>query len=70
MLTGDLEQEGERDIIQAYPELRADVLKVGHHGSKGSTSEEWLQHLNPSYALISVGERNRYHHPHQEVLKN
>nr|WP_254505606.1 DNA internalization-related competence protein ComEC/Rec2 [Bacillus altitudinis] len=69
MLTGDLEQEGERDIIQAYPKLRADVLKVGHHGSKGSTSEKWLQRLNPSYALISAGERNRYQHPHQEVLK-
>ncbi|MED1748909.1 DNA internalization-related competence protein ComEC/Rec2 [Bacillus zhangzhouensis] len=69
IFTGDLEQEGERDIIEAYPHLRADVLKVGHHGSKGSTSEEWLQHLRPSYALISAGERNRYQHPHQEVLK-
>lgn len=69
MLTGDLEQEGERDIIEAFPHLRADILKVGHHGSKGSTSEEWLQHLKPSHALISAGERNRYQHPHQEVLK-
>nr|WP_239646629.1 DNA internalization-related competence protein ComEC/Rec2 [Bacillus zhangzhouensis] len=69
IFTGDLEQEGERDIIEVYPHLRADVLKVGHHGSKGSTSEEWLQHLRPSYALISAGERNRYQHPHQEVLK-
>ncbi|QLI46279.1 DNA internalization-related competence protein ComEC/Rec2 [Bacillus pumilus] len=69
LFTGDLEQEGERDIIEAYPHLRADVLKVGHHGSKGSTSEEWLRHLEPSYALISAGERNRYQHPHQEVLK-
>ncbi|MEI4789266.1 DNA internalization-related competence protein ComEC/Rec2 [Bacillus sp. FJAT-53060] len=69
ILTGDLEQEGERDIIKAYPYLHTDVLKVGHHGSKGSTSEEWLQHLMPSYAMISAGERNRYHHPHQEVLK-
>ncbi|MBD3860568.1 DNA internalization-related competence protein ComEC/Rec2 [Bacillus sp. 28A-2] len=69
IFTGDLEQEGERDIIEAYPHLRADVLKVGHHGSKGSTSEEWLQHLRPSYALISSGEGNRYQHPHQEVLK-
>ncbi len=68
IFTGDLEQEGERDIIEVYPHLRADVLKVGHHGSKGSTSEEWLQHLRPSYALISAGERNRYQHPHQEVL--
>ncbi|BBP90862.1 hypothetical protein BsIDN1_44800 [Bacillus safensis] len=69
MLTGDLEQEGERDMIEAFPHLRADILKVGHHGSKGSTSEEWLQHLKPSHALISAGERNRYQHPHQEVLK-
>lgn len=69
IFTGDLEQEGEREIIKAYPQLRADVLKVAHHGSKGSTSEEWLQQLKPSFALISAGERNRYQHPHQEVLK-
>lgn len=69
LFTGDLEHEGERDIIEAYPHLRADVLKVGHHGSKGSTSDEWLQHLKPSHALISAGERNRYQHPHQDVLK-
>lgn len=69
LFTGDLEHEGERDIIEAYPHLRADVLKVGHHGSKGSTSDEWLQHLKPSIALISAGERNRYQHPHQDVLK-
>ncbi|WP_345742737.1 DNA internalization-related competence protein ComEC/Rec2 [Bacillus pumilus] len=69
LFTGDLEHEGERDIIEAYPHLRADVLKVGHHGSKGSTSDEWLRHLEPSHALISAGERNRYQHPHQEVLK-
>ncbi|OLP65517.1 hypothetical protein BACPU_16050 [Bacillus pumilus] len=69
VLTGDLEQEGERDIIDAYPHLRADVLKVGHHGSKGSTSDEWLLHLKPTYALISAGEGNRYQHPHQEVME-
>ncbi|MFS0655240.1 DNA internalization-related competence protein ComEC/Rec2 [Bacillus sp. 179-C3.3 HS] len=69
VLTGDLEQEGERDIVEAYPNLRADVLKVGHHGSKGSTSDEWLQHLKPAYALISAGEGNRYQHPHQEVME-
>ncbi|MFJ5964801.1 DNA internalization-related competence protein ComEC/Rec2 [Bacillus sp. NPDC093026] len=69
ILTGDLEKEGERDIIEAYPHLRADVLKVGHHGSRGSTSDEWLRHIMPSYALISAGEGNRYQHPHREVMK-
>ncbi|MDA1474770.1 DNA internalization-related competence protein ComEC/Rec2 [Bacillus changyiensis] len=69
LLTGDLEKEGERQIIETYPHLKADVLKVGHHGSKGSTGEELVAQIKPKIALISAGENNRYHHPHFEVLK-
>jgi beta-lactamase superfamily II metal-dependent hydrolase len=48
-------------------ELWAQVLKVGHHGSNSSTGPEWVRIVNPSVAVIQVGE-NRYGHPHQEVL--
>jgi len=44
------------------------VLKVGHHGSRSSTSEEWLNAVDPQVGVISAGENNRYGHPHQEVL--
>ena len=45
-----------------------DVLKVGHHGSKGSSSDVFLDQLHPQLALISVGKKNRYQHPHKELL--
>lgn len=48
--------------------VHSDVLKVGHHGSKTSTTEEFLRAVTPSYAIISVGRKNRYGHPYQEVL--
>ncbi|ATH92466.1 competence protein ComE [Bacillus glycinifermentans] len=69
LLTGDLEKQGEREIIEAYPDLKADILKVGHHGSKGSTGEELIKQIGPEIALISAGENNRYGHPHEEVLE-
>ena len=65
---GDLDQAGEEKIIRKYPNLQIDVLKAGHHGSKTSTSEVFMNKIKPSVALISVGERNRYGHPHNEVL--
>ncbi|MCY8959560.1 DNA internalization-related competence protein ComEC/Rec2 [Bacillus atrophaeus] len=68
VLTGDLEKEGEQEIMKAFPDLKADILKAGHHGSKGSTGEEFVRQLKPKAAIISAGENNRYHHPHQEVL--
>jgi competence protein ComEC len=69
LFTGDLEHQGERRILETYKELRADVLKVGHHGSKGSTSDQFLKQLKPKFALISAGENNRYNHPHDEVIE-
>ena len=55
-------------MVTAYPDLRVDVLKAGHHGSKGSSSPEFLEHIKPKLALISAGKNNRYQHPHQETL--
>lgn len=68
LFTGDLEEEGEKELIKAYPELPVDVLKVGHHGSKGSSSAAFLSHIKPKLALISAGKKNRYQHPHGEAL--
>lgn len=69
LLTGDLEMEGEEKLLQEYPNLDIDILKIAHHGSKTSTGENFLHKLTPSIALISVGEQNRFHHPHPDVIK-
>ncbi|MCB5235745.1 MAG: DNA internalization-related competence protein ComEC/Rec2 [Niallia nealsonii] len=69
LFTGDLEKEGEQEVLNNYPNLKdVDVLKVGHHGSKTSSSNEFIERLKPKIAVISVGENNRYHHPSKEVL--
>ncbi|HEL2072445.1 TPA: DNA internalization-related competence protein ComEC/Rec2 [Streptococcus suis] len=67
LFTGDLEQ-GELDLIETYSNLPVDVLKAGHHGSKGSSYPEFLDHIEAKIALVSAGENNRYKHPHQETL--
>ncbi|CYU64238.1 DNA internalization-related competence protein ComEC/Rec2 [Streptococcus suis] len=67
LFTGDLEQ-GELDLIETYPNLPVDVLKAGHHGSKGSSYPEFLDHIEAKIALVSAGENNCYKHPHQETL--
>ncbi len=68
LFTGDLEEEGERKLLSSYPNLKVDVLKVGHHGSKTSSMESLLDQLEPKVALISTGENNRFGHPHGDVL--
>jgi competence protein ComEC len=65
---GDLDQEGETEIIKKYPDLTVQVLKAGHHGSRTSSAEEFLNQIRPKVALISAGEKNRFGHPHEEVL--
>lgn len=69
LFTGDLEKEGEEQLIAMYPTLKVDVLKVGHHGSNTSSHEPFLKQLEPKYGLISCGERNRFKHPRPEVLQ-
>lgn len=68
LLTGDLEKKMENYLVNIDNNLKSDVLKIGHHGSKTSTSEVLLGYVNPDYAIISVGKNNKYGHPNQEVL--
>ncbi|MGG5254986.1 DNA internalization-related competence protein ComEC/Rec2 [Neobacillus sp. SM06] len=66
---GDLDQAGEDSVVERHPKLSIDVLKVGHHGSKTSSSPVFLEHYKPKVALISAGEKNRYGHPHSQVIE-
>ena len=68
IFTGDAEIDSEQEILAHGYDLNAEVLKVGHHGSTSSTSDEFLQAVSPEYAVISVGIDNTYGHPHQETL--
>ncbi len=70
LFTGDAETKSEADMLNRFPasSLKADVLKLGHHGSSTSTSEEWLCAVSPTYAIISCGKDNDYGHPHREIL--
>jgi competence protein ComEC len=69
LFSGDLGKEGEELLIEKYPRVAINVLKVGHHGSKNSTSEKFIRHYTPEYSIISVGEKNGFGHPHNEVLR-
>ena len=60
----------EKDILDKYNISGIDVLKIGHHGSKTSSSKYFINEIKPKYSIISVGENNRYGHPNNEVLKN
>jgi beta-lactamase superfamily II metal-dependent hydrolase len=68
MLTGDAEDAEEEAILASGPDLRSAILKVGHHGSRSSTGEEFLAAVDPQIAVISAGADNQYGHPHPEVL--
>ena len=70
LLLGDTSSIREKDIIDEYDISDIDVLKVGHHGSRTSSSEYFIDEINPKYSLISVGKNNRYGHPNKEVLNN
>jgi len=70
MFTGDAEKKAEQDMLTKFPAsyFRADVLKLGHHGSSTSTSDGWFFAVSPEYAVISCGRNNDYGHPHREIL--
>ena len=70
LFMGDAGVEVEEDLIKKYNLQDIDVLKVGHHGSKTSSSIEFINEINPKYSIISVGKNNRYGHPNKEVLDN
>lgn len=69
LFTGDISQEVERDLYQMYQKLDVDVLKVAHHGSKTSSSDDLFKMMDPKIALISVGKNNFYRHPSYATLK-
>jgi beta-lactamase superfamily II metal-dependent hydrolase len=68
LFTGDASISVEHDMILKGKDLDCDILKVGHHGSKTSTSEEFLLSTTPTEAIISCGAKNSYHHPDKEVI--
>ena len=69
MLTGDTETPAETDMLKKRNvDYSADILKVGHHGSKTSTSEKWLKTVNPQFAVVSCGLDNDYGHPHKSIV--
>ena len=73
IFTGDIEEIAEKKILEKYKNkpnlLKADVLKVAHHGSKTSSTEEFIDAVKPKNALIGVGENNTFGHPNEDVLK-
>lgn len=70
MFMGDAGVDKEKDILEKYNMSNIDVLKVGHHGSKTSSSKKFIDETNPKYSIISVGKNNKYGHPNKEVLNN
>lgn len=69
LFAGDAEKEAEHDMTVNGLPLQADVLKLGHHGSRTSSTDEFLDKVNPSYAVILCGRDNSYGHPHKEILE-
>ncbi len=69
LFTGDAEKLVEDEILESNYNIKADVLKVGHHGSSTSSSEKFLNKVSPKYAVISCGVNNEYGHPHKETLE-
>jgi len=70
MFMADASSTAEHEILNKYNLSNIDVLKVGHHGSKTSSSKEFINKTNPKYSIISVGKNNMYGHPNKEVLDN
>jgi competence protein ComEC len=68
LFTGDMEAKGEKDLITAGDDLKEDVLKVGHHGSATSSSQAFLDAVQPQIGIIEAGKNNIYHLPNQGVL--
>ncbi len=69
LFTGDAEAMSEYMILDSGVNLKADVLKVGHHGSRSSSTMEFITEINPAFAVISCGKDNQYGHPHEETLE-
>lgn len=70
LFTGDISKKVEKELLAREIELSSEVLKVAHHGSKNSTSKEFLKEVSPEIAVISCSKNNPYGHPHENVLRN
>ena len=70
MFMGDASITTEKEIMSIYNLPEIDVLKVGHHGCRTSSSKEFINEIDPRYSIISVGKNNRYGHPNKEALNN
>ncbi len=68
LLTGDAEMPANKALLDHGFDVRSTVLKLGHHGSRTSTTEDWLQHVQPQLGIISAGKDNSFGHPHPEVI--
>lgn len=68
LFDGDAEKESENEMLLNNLDLKADVIKIGNSGSKSATAKEFLNEVNPKYAIISVGSGNEYGYPHKETL--
>lgn len=69
LFMGDLGVEGEKELMKQYPLMKSDFIKLGHHGSRTSSSIAFIHQIQPKFAIISAGRGNRYSHPHQDVLE-
>ncbi len=69
LFTGDADFKEEAEILVLPESVQSDVLKVGHHGSKSSSSEQWIKAVQPVFGIISAGLDNRYGHPSQETIE-
>lgn len=69
LFTGDIEEDVERDLLAQRASLKATVLKLAHHGSRTSSSLAFLQAVDPKFAIVSAGYKNRFKHPHPQVLQ-
>lgn len=74
LFTGDIEEKAEKEILLKYKIneniLKANILKVAHHGSKSSSSKEFLERVSPDIAIIGVGKNNKFGHPNKEAINN
>jgi len=69
LLTGDIEKDAENALLNTHEDLRVDLVKVPHHGSKTSSTAGFVAATRPSLAIISVGQKSMFGHPHKEVVE-
>ena len=69
LFTGDAQKDVEKEILSTNEDISADILKVGHHGSSTSTTKDFLNKVNPSIGVISVGKDNTFNHPNEGTIK-